>query len=167
MKLKCRVDRLERALPAPSSEEGQRQRRWAKVVDRFFRLATQATALLSPEEERVVEQGFAALVEGDGFGGPLGEWLRDLRDGWCRLPKMPPAAMKDLLLAWLSPGVDGGGVCKSCGLEYPKKNFDPLFPTCPGCGAATRDWDWPNLVKDYDRAWKELDGYAGDSSALG
>jgi hypothetical protein len=34
--------------------------------------------------------------------------------------------MKDLLLAWLSPAVDGGAVCRRCGLEHPKHKAPPL-----------------------------------------
>jgi hypothetical protein len=73
--------------------------------------------------------------------------------------------MKDLLVAWSSPGVSGGVVCQSCGLEYPHQNYRPLLAACPGC--ASRAWDWAHLVRDYDRAWKELDGYVGGQSIEG
>jgi hypothetical protein len=67
--------------------------------------------------------------------------------------------MKDLLLAWLSPGVSGGVTCRHCGLEYPHRNYRVVLAACPGCGS--REWDWSHLVRDYDRSWKRLDGYAG------
>ena len=91
--------------------------------------------------------------------GPYGRWLRDLRDGCCRLPKLPAAVMKELLLAWLAPGVTGGVTRKDCGLEYPHMNHHPLLAACPGC--ASPEWDWTHLVRDYDRAWMALGGCAG------
>jgi hypothetical protein len=93
------------------------------------------------------------------LGGPYACWLRDLRDGWCGLPKLPPAAMKELVVAWSSPGMSGGVVCQSCGVEYPHQNYRPVLAACPGC--ASREWDWAHLVGDCDRAWKVLDGYVG------
>jgi hypothetical protein len=100
------------------------------------------------------------------LGGLLKHYARrDLEDGSCRLPKLPPAAMKELLLVWLSPGGNGGVTCKACGLEYPHQNYRPLLAACPGC--ASREWDWAHLVRDYDRAWKGLDGYAGDPPDAG
>jgi hypothetical protein len=50
-------------------------------------------------------------------------------------------------------------------LEYPHLNYRPLLAACPGC--ASREWDWAHLVRDYDRAWKELDGYVGGHSIEG
>jgi hypothetical protein len=130
------------------------------VRDRFCRLLGQADELSSPDEEAAVEQGFRPLTEGRVLDGPYGLWLRDLRDGWCRLPEIPAAVMKELLLAWLVPGVSGGLTCRNCGLEYPHQNHRPLLAACPGC--ASVEWDWTHLVRDYDSAWKSLDGYAGD-----
>jgi hypothetical protein len=133
------------------------------VKDRFCRLLGQAEALFSPDEDAAVEQGFRPLTENRVLDGPYGLWLRDLRDGCCRLPKLPAAVMKALLLAWLTPVVTGGVTCKGCGLEYPHQNDRPLLAACPCC--ASREWDWTHLVRDYDRAWKALDGYAGGKDA--
>ena len=113
MKLKYRLQRLAAKLPPPDRTEAQK--RWEDVQDRFCRLLGQAEDLFSPEEEDAVEQGFRPLTEGRVLEGPYGRWLRDLRDSCCRLPKLPAAAMKALLLAWLTPGVTGGVTCKGCG----------------------------------------------------
>jgi hypothetical protein len=69
------------------------------VQDRFCRLLGQAEDLFNPDEEAAVEQGFRPLTEGRVLEGPYGRWLRELRDGCCRLPKLPAAVMKELLLA--------------------------------------------------------------------
>jgi hypothetical protein len=165
MKMKRRVERLERAVPPQPPDETLQLKRWAKVLDRFVRLVEQAATLVSPDEEQRVAQALGDLIDGNGRRGPYAGWLRDLQDGWCRLPNLPPATMKDLLVAWSSPGVSGGVVCQSCGLEYPHQNYRPLLPACPGC--ASREWDWAHLVRDYDRAWKGLDGYVGGQSIEG
>ena len=163
MKLKRRVERLEERLPPLSPDDASAQKRWEEVVARFFRLLEQAAELLGPDEEAAVEHALRILTEDPVWSGPYACWLQDLRDGWCRLPDLPPAVMKDLLLAWLTPGVTGGVTCKDCGLEYPHVNYRPLLAACPGC--ASPEWDWAHLVRDYDRAWKALDGYAGAPAA--
>jgi hypothetical protein len=159
MKLKRRLERLEQVVPPPSAGEELRQQRWVQVVERFLGLAEQAGALLSPDERLRVEQGLAALVESGGFGGPYAGWLRDLEDGWCRLPRLEPAAMKELLLAWLQPGIHGGVSCRECGVGWPHQHYHPVLAACPGCGSPT--WDWSHLVEGFDRAWKGSEGYAG------
>jgi hypothetical protein len=131
---------------------------------RFCRQLEQAAALLSPEEEQVVEKAMASLLHDDGSDGhrldsAYGCWLRNLEHGWSRMPKLSAAAMKELVVAWSSPGVSGAVVCKNCGVEYPHLNYRPVLAGCPGC--ASREWDWAHLVEGYDRAWKELDGYVG------
>jgi hypothetical protein len=160
MKLKRRLERLEEAVPPPSPDEVLRHRQWVQVVERFLGLAEQATPLLNPDDQLRVERALAALVESGGFGGPYAGWLRDLENGWCRLPELPPAAMKELLLAWVAPGVHGGVTCRECGVGWPHQNYHPTLAACPGCGSPK--WDWSHLVKGSDRAWKGLDGYAGD-----
>jgi hypothetical protein len=161
VRLKRRLERLEEAVPPPSPDEVLRRRRWVEVVERFLGLAEQAGALLSPDERLRVEQALAALVESGGFGGPYAAWLRDLEDGWSRLPALPPRAMKELLLAWLQPGIHGGVSCRECGAEWPHdNNYHPVLAACPGCGSPK--WDWSHLVRGFDRAWKGLDGYAGE-----
>jgi hypothetical protein len=165
MKLKRRLERLEEAVPPPSPGDELRHQRWVEVVERFLRQAEQASALLSQDEQPPVEQALAELVEGGGYGGPYAAWLRDLEDGWCRLPELPPAAMKELLLAWLAPGVHGGVTCRECGVGWPHQNYHPVLAACPGCGSP--GWDWSHLVLGFDRAWKALDGYAGDPPVAG
>jgi hypothetical protein len=68
--------------------------------------------------------------------------------------------MMELLPLWLTPCVSGGVTCKGCGLESPYVNYHRLLAACPDC--ASPEWDWSHLVRDNDRAWKSLDGYAGD-----
>jgi hypothetical protein len=57
--------------------------------------------------------------------------------------------MKELLLAWLAPGVDGGGTCQECGLEYTHQNYRVWLAARPRC--ASRGWDWAHLARDYAR----------------
>jgi hypothetical protein len=186
MRLRSRVVRLERFLPprpASAAEDLKRQRRWHQVVDRWERLLRGAEPLLSAAEQEHVDLALKALV--DNCGGPCADWLRDLRDGWCRLPELSPKAMKELLLAWLSPQADGGQVCCRCGLEYPRHQIPPLrawkllpgkkplegpppwydlpmlFSVCPGCGAASADFDWPHRTRECRRAWMDEDGFVG------
>jgi hypothetical protein len=152
------MSRLEERLAPPPPDEAQAHKRWNGVVARFCQLVDQATELLSEEEELSVLQalrGLTAPVD----AGPYACWFRDLEDGSCRLPELPASVMKELLLAWLASGVTGGLTCKGCGLEYPHKNYRPVLAACPGC--ASPEWDWSHLVRDYDRAWKGLDGYSG------
>jgi hypothetical protein len=159
MKPKRRLRRLADKLSPPPPGRTKTQKRWERVKDRFCRLLGQAEDLFSPDEEAAVEQGFRPLTESRVLDGPYGYWLRDLRDGCCRLPKLPAAVMKELLLAWLTPGVTGGVTCKNCGLECPHQDHRPLLAVCPAC--ASPEWDWSHLVRDSDRAWKSLNGYAG------
>jgi hypothetical protein len=184
--LRRRVEQMERRLPAPPPEpppDRARQKRLEAVLRRWEGLSEQAASLLSADERQRVEQAAGELVED--FGGPFAVWLRDLRDGCCRLPPLTPEAMKALLLAWLSPEADGGMVCRRCGLEYPRHRNPPLsqwkllpgrkpmegpppwydlpefFPDCPGCGASRFDIDWPHQTDGHDRPWKGLDGFVG------
>src|SRR5207244_12641127 len=61
-------------------------------------------------------------------------WRRALRHlvprsglgGRCRLPELPATVMKELLLTWISPEVDGGVACQHCGLEYPRYRTPPV-----------------------------------------
>jgi hypothetical protein len=68
--------------------------------------------------------------------------------------------MKELLLAWLQPGIHGGVSCRECGVERPHQNYHTTLAACPGCGSPK--WDYSHLVKGFARAWKGLDGYVGD-----
>jgi hypothetical protein len=153
------------------------------VLARWERLLGQALPLLGPADRGRVTAAATQLEEE--FGGPYRDWLRHLAEGLCRLPQLPPAAMKDLLLAWLSPEADGGMVCRQCGLEYPRHRSPPLsewkllpgkrplegpppwydlpelFLACPGCGGSRFEIDWPNHTEQLQRPWKELDGFVG------
>jgi hypothetical protein len=144
---------------------------------RLGELFEAAGALMSEEEgQRVLD----ALDQfNDRQDGPFAGWFRDLTKEWCRLPDLAPAAMKAVLLAWLSPECDGRGqVCRQCGLEYPCHKHPPLsewkllpgkvpfegpppwydlpefFKACPGCGAALFDIDWPWFVESKSPPWK-------------
>src|SRR5262249_7332955 len=99
------------------------------------------------------------------------------------LPELTPEVGKELLLAWLSPEVDGGIVCRQCGLEYPKHRHPPMnewrvlpgkvplqgpppwydlpevFQTCPNCGASRFEIDWRHRVRQFDGRWMKMDGF--------
>jgi hypothetical protein len=175
MTMRRRITRQEQKLPPPRPDEALRHNRWEKVWTRFFRQLEQAAALLSPEEEQSVGKALGDLADVGWFdGGDLDDhglcspyvcWLQHLQNGWCRLPKLSPAAMKELVVAWSSPAVSSGVVCQSCGVEYPHLNYQPVFAACPGC--ASREWDWAHLIEGYDRAWKKLDGYVGSRIVRG
>jgi hypothetical protein len=122
----------------------------------------------------------------NGTRGPLDRWLDDLHAGRCRLPKLSPAMMKELVLAWLHPLVGQPMVCNQCGLEYPRLRrpgspgtagvvdplppactssyqFPRLFDSCPTCGASRYDTSWPTCTSGKDLPWKALDGWTGAS----
>jgi hypothetical protein len=182
--LKRRVARLEALLPPPPPKENPvREQQLHKVLLRWETLYEAAVPLLAVADRDRVAASFAELAED--FSGPCATWLRHLDNGWCRLPELPPQVMKELLLTWCSPEVDGGRVCNRCGLEYPKHKSPPLtewkvlpgkiplegpppwydlpefFQACPCCGASRFDMDWPHLTAQHAHAWKELDGYVG------
>jgi hypothetical protein len=139
--------------------------------------------LLTKAEWEQVDQAMEQLTEE--WSGPYSTWLQHLGLGWRRLPELSPAVMKDLLLAWLSPAAKEGMVCRHCGLEYPYHETPPVsewkllpdrqphvgpppwydlpvfFRDCPGCGGSSDEIDWPHLTEQHDRAWKNMDGYAG------
>jgi hypothetical protein len=187
MKWQRRLARLEQIWPAPpppSKEDLQRQKRWISVVQRLGRLLGQADKLMTGLERKRVGLALDHIV--NGFSGPFANWFTNLRDGSCRLPELTPSAMKDLLLAWISPEADRGMVCRQCGLEYPKHKYPPLsqwkllpgkrpmegpppwydlpylFAACPGCGAARDEIDWPHLMGARSYSWQQCDGYVGN-----
>ena len=186
MSLRHRVVRLERKFPAPpppSPEDLQATKRWKQICRRLPQTVDRAVPLMSEEQVEQVNQGMSLLVED--LEGPYSRWLQDLLDGRCRMPELSAEAGKELLLAWLSPEVEGAYVCMQCGLEYPKHRSPPLsewkvlpgktplvgeppwydlpefFHACPNCGASCFDIDWPHLIPDKHYAWMELDGYMG------
>ena len=184
MRLQRRIERLERLRPPPPPpEDDQRLRRKRRVLKRWKRLARAALPLLPDDLGEGLPEAIRRLKENN--GGPIGIWLRHLFRGWCRLPELAPAVMKDLLLAWVSPDADGSVVCNACGLEYPQHRRPPLhewkllpgrrpnegtppwfdlpefFRSCPHCGASSIEMDWPHLVLQNDHPWKQLDGYVG------
>jgi hypothetical protein len=184
MKLRARVDRLDRQVPAPpppTHKDRRRQRRWHAVAKRFSDLLNKAEPLLGEtERERVLR---ALEANGDTTRGPLGRWLEDLNEGRSRLPELPASTMKELLLAWLHPAVGQPMVCNQCGLEYPRlagprgiairhlpalppQSTAPyqvarLFDACPFCGGSRYDTTWPDRVPYMDLAWKALDDWVG------
>src|SRR4051812_37167841 len=98
--MKRRLARLESLLPPAEPEDPAREARWGKVVRRLVELLDRAWPLLTEAEQGRVGEALGLLPEHD---GPYASWLWDLGQGRCRLPDLPAAAMKDLLLAWLSP----------------------------------------------------------------
>jgi hypothetical protein len=143
----------------------------------------QAAPLLTDEQQEQILGGMEQI--GRDTTGPYNRWLNDLLEGRCRLPKLSPEACKALLLAWLSPEVDGAMVCNQCGLEYPRHrapsmsewkvlpgkiplqgpppwyDLPEFFQTCPNCGDSRFNMDWPHLIRDKYYLWMELDGFMG------
>jgi hypothetical protein len=186
MRVRQRLVRLERKFPAPPPprpEDLARVQRWQQIAQRLMKMLEQALPLLDEGQQAQVMEGMAKFF--DERDGPYKSWLQHVVDGWCRLPEVSPEAGQALLLAWLSPEVDGGTVCKHCGLEYPHHRKPPLsewkvlpskiplqgpppwydlpefFQACPSCGASRFEMDWPHLIQDKHNAWMECDGYMG------
>jgi hypothetical protein len=160
-----------------------RQRRWEEIINRLTKTIIAALPLLTEDQQEQVVRAFEQV--GDLFEGPFGTWHSHLSRGWCRMPELSPEVGKELLLAWLSPQVDGSMVCGQCGLEYPKHRHPPMsewrvlpckiplqgpppwydlpefFQACPNCHASRFEADWPHLVRDLDRPWMKLDGFMG------
>jgi hypothetical protein len=183
MKLRGRLDRVERQLPAPpepTPRDRRLDRRWQAVAGRLIDLLQHAAELMNESEFRQAEDALTAYV--NGTRGPLDRWLDDLRAGRSRLPELTPPAMKDLLSGWLHPQAGQPMVCNGCGLEYPRlrrpgapnaarpANLLPaastvpyqvarLFDACPGCGASRYDTTWPGRTASVDLPWKALDGW--------
>jgi hypothetical protein len=161
----------------PLPEDKERRQRVKRQFARLADLLEAAAALMSEEQGQRV---LAALdLFNDRQDGPYADWFRDLARGRCRLPDMTPAAMKAVLLAWLSPECDCfARVCRQCGLEYPCHKRLPLsewkvlpgkvpqqgpppwydlpdfFDACPGCGASLLDFDWASAVESCSPPWK-------------
>jgi hypothetical protein len=178
--LRRRLARLEALRPVPAADERLREQRWQAICERWEALLNAAEPLLSEDEWRSVHEAIEQLCNED--RGPYAHWLRDLEHGWSRLPEMSAAAMKELLLAWLSPAANSGIVCNRCGLERPYcMGLPPPRPgappgeeyfswrefevPCPGCGNADHDFNWAHLTERRYYAWKELDGYMGGGGA--
>jgi hypothetical protein len=185
MRLRSRVDRAERQLPAPPARtprDRQLLRRRRAVAQRFTDLVRGATALMSESERARAHETLEAYQ--NGARGQLDRWLDDLHAGRCRLPTLTPVAMKALLLAWLHPLVGQPMVCNRCGLEYPRLrrpgspgtpravDLPPpacasshpvarLFDACPACGASRYDTSWPSCTSGKELPWKALDGWTG------
>jgi hypothetical protein len=186
MKMNRRVERLEHSLPPAADDRWQQC--WDAVVDRFAQLVLDAEPLLVGDEQQRVGAALGQLVAER--IGPLSAWLWHLREGWCRLPELSLPAMKDLLVAWVSPEAAGSRVCNRCGLDYPKHQtpmtrwqllpgkqyrvgpppwFDlpDFFTACPSCGNSVFDVDSPHRTERTAHAWKELDGFVGDRMGAG
>jgi hypothetical protein len=173
-----RVPELERRYPPPPDRQRE-QRRFNKVWNRFTKLLDGVESLLTPEQDQQLEQ---ALHDGPGRKELIDGWLRNLQEGRCRLPKLSPEVMRDLLVAWLSPECNGGVVCRGCGLEYPKHrhphysewkllpgkepgvspppyyDLPEFFKQRPHCGAARLDIDAAGEEQRFERPWMKLDG---------
>jgi hypothetical protein len=162
---KNRLARLEQNTPPPlPTPSPASQKRIDRTFARLNRMVQAVLALLSPEDVARVEQAVTQWNAEE--ASPLGSWLSHLAEGKCGLPEVNPEVMRTLLLAWLSQECeDHGRVCVHCGLEYPCHKRPPLsawpvpqdqvlqqrpvtdfFAACPGCGASTREIDWPWLV---------------------
>jgi hypothetical protein len=170
---KNRLARLEQKAPPPQPTQSKAsQKRIDRLFARLDRVVDAALDLMAEEEGARVIQ--AAAQWGADGSGPLGGWFTHLAEGKCGLPEVRPEVMRSLLLAWLSPECDNQGrVCVQCGLEYPCHKRPPLsawqalpgeepqqrpvtdfFAACPGCGASTREIDWPWLVAPNSYPWQ-------------
>jgi hypothetical protein len=178
--LKQRLARLEKCVPRPVQPPDNPARK--AVLKRLDRLLRDVTPLLSPDEDKRIEEALRAWIEDK--RGPYNDWMRGLFDGWSRLPILRPEVMKELLLTWLSPNVDNfSQVCTECGLQLPAYKLPPIsewkafpkkiqvegeppqtvfpnfFPTCPHCGASRKQRDWAHLARDKRYPWQALDGF--------
>lgn len=186
--LKHRLDRLDALIPkpvVPPPEVAEHRKRVRKIHNLNLRLLEAAWSLFSDEEHKAIVAGWEAFVEKR--NGPLASWLRSLKEGTSRLPKLTPECTAALFRAWLSPEVDTYvHVCRQCGLATPDQKKPPtsewkllpgrrphdglpppwydlprFFTACPHCGADAFDFDYEHNVKEKDLAWKKLDGFAG------
>src|SRR5262249_45267699 len=154
MRMRQRVARLERLRPPPpppQPDELLRQRRWGEITGRLSKTILDALPLMTLDQQEQVVKAFEQLA--NSLEGPLSTWDLHLARGWCRLPELTPEASKAVLLAWLEPDVDGGQICRQCGMEYPRRRHPPLslwyaypwkgppegvkpefFENCPSCG---------------------------------
>jgi hypothetical protein len=185
--LNARLAKLEVQLPKPSIVQDRPARKQrARLARRLVRLFEPAGRLMTEEESEKLDQALRQWIEGR--HGPYAMWFEEILCGRGRLPALDAAAMKGLLLAWLSPARDQFAcVCRQCGLLYPHHRWPPynewkllpgkvprvgsppwydlpeFFASCPGCGASTNDFDWSHLVDGVYRPWMALDGYMGRS----
>jgi hypothetical protein len=170
---KNRLARLEQKSPPPlPTPPPTSQKRIDRIFARLNRLVQAALALLSPEDNARVVQAVEQWNADE--ASPLGGWFTHLAEDKCGLPEVTPEVMQTLLLAWLSPECDDHGrVCVHCGLEYPcykrpllsawpvvpgqeppQRSMTDFFDACPGCGASTREIDWPWLVAPNTYSWQ-------------
>jgi hypothetical protein len=186
MRIRHRLERLERRLPGPpppTPDQLRRQQRWIQITKRFTRLLRQAEPLLNEVENQLVAEALEAYVSHQ--DGALKHWLWNLREGCCRLPELSAEAMRQVLLNLFHPDSGDPKVCNQCGLECARYNYhvmsrhyDPpdkerwaelarqyswprSFENCPGCGGSNRDISWPHQTEGVDHPWKTLDGWMG------
>ena len=168
MRIRNRIEQLEKTLPPPPPSadiDDRLVKRCGAIFKRLFRLVKTASELMTEDEIIQVAEAWQQCLYHR--TGPLQKWFGDLLNGKCRLPEITPQAMKDLLLAWLSPECDSFAcLCLQCGMEYPHARLSlaykgpPFFTSCPGCGASCNDMEWVHLASGH-RPWMELDGYIG------
>jgi hypothetical protein len=186
MRVRCKLERLERQLPpppAPSPEDRRRQRRWARIAGRFIGLVRQAVPLMNDAEQQQMGDAVEACFQE--FDGPLRDWVRDLQEGRCRLPDLSGEAMHRLVQNLLHPERGDLMVCNLCGLECARYRdrlmgggsdsrdrerlvemarqfgWPQWFDACLGCGGPAQEINWPHLTDGTDHPWKALDGWVG------
>jgi hypothetical protein len=131
MTFRARVEKLDKIippLPVPKPED----RAAEDLVDLLFD-AMKAVQFTDEEEARVD----ASFAEPDKHRNPYRVWVRALREGWCRLPEVTPAIMREIMLAFAVPPTWDhcamALVCNACGMLLPR-DIGP----CPICGTGKR-----------------------------
>jgi hypothetical protein len=172
--------------------QAELEARQDEVLDRWERLFGAAVELMAADDEQQVHDAYEQLCTD--WTGPYTTWVDDILDGRSRLPELSAEAMRDLLLAWISPDVDERlhGVCVGCGLECPQHkhphwsqwkllpgrkyeddlpgcryDLEEFFRNCPHCGRSLHGSGimWTSRIEEQDYPWKHMDGYVPPSSA--
>jgi hypothetical protein len=143
----ARVARLEEAIPPPPPPS--REERSVEVVLHLFFDVILSAPFTDEEAGRVL----AALQIEPDSASPFYNVLRAIRNGWCRVPEMAPATMRDVVLAMIDrpPAALPAMTCNGCGMLAPRCD-DP----CLVCGADKKDRIWPWMSSRTAR-WLQLD----------
>jgi hypothetical protein len=152
--LRGRLDRLDKLIP-PLPEPSKEQRSAEGLAAMLFEAIE--TASLTDEEAAKVSASLRAEVD----RGPYAEWFRALREGWCRIPEVTPAAMRAVMLAYADQPTSNSPalVCNGCGMFLPR-DFGP----CPVC-RTEKDRNWPWLARGTAR-WTHLDRHLNASERV-